>query len=628
MNLIRLEKIRHRNEERILVRFSYNDELIALLKTIDGCKWSATHKCWHVPYHNDYFHHLENLFKGAGRIVPAGKDVIKKRQDEDINPEQATVKLPGAKNQQAESGNYRQGPATDFRNGNDSETGIRQSKSSLHANNRSYIRIYRDTMGLKRLSPLTRKVYQNFFGEFLEFYPETAINELSYHEIYTYIKRKAMVLGYTRRKQMIAAIKFYYEKVLGRDKMFFNLGKEYDIQAMPLFLPIYKIRKILDRINSPHDRLLLFLAYHLNFTPKKISNLAINCMEEIVNLPLISGEVNKYIKSLLEEHLHGLTNSGYLFEKNSGQYKPQEIRQKVYRLLGYYGLDDIYREQAQMMIESTDFSERTKKMYLSTFLKFLQFFNYKHPVYINGEDVREYLVMNREKSGYFQDMVINSLKFYLLKAYKRNISDTYFIRPRKGHYLPDVFRREELVAIFKQLENNKKHALLIGLIYSGGLRRSEVQEIKLNDIDLKKCNIFIKGGKGQRDRYTIFSAGQHGLIKEYVEAYKPKKYLFEGPVPGARYSFSSMANVLKNAARAAGIQRRVHLHMLRHSFATHLLEDGYDIRYIQELLGHVNLKTTQVYTHITNYALRNVKSPFDNLPFPEKNNIFKPGHSP
>jgi site-specific recombinase XerD len=145
------------------------------------------------------------------------------------------------------------------------------------------------------------------------------------------------------------------------------------------------------------------------------------------------------------------------------------------------------------------------------------------------------------------------------------------------------------------------------------MRREELRQLKINDIDLKRNRIFIRGGKGDKDRYTLFSQELHGMMKEYLEKEQPKLFLFEGARAGHAYSVTSMVNVLKKSALSAGIQRNVHIHMLRHSFATHLLEDSWDIRYIQELMGHRSIKTTTRYTHIISDALKNVKSPFDKM---------------
>jgi len=204
------------------------------------------------------------------------------------------------------------------------------------------------------------------------------------------------------------------------------------------------------------------------------------------------------------------------------------------------------------------------------------------------------------------------IKFFFEKVHKTEISEKYVIRPRKGFFLPDFFTREELVAIIHHT-HNIKHRLLISLFYCSGMRREEMRQLKIADVNIKTNRIFVRSAKGKKDRYTLFSQHLHSLLQEYLEKEKPKIYLFEGSIVGKPYSTSSMANVLKRSALSAGIRRRVHIHMLRHSFATHLLEDGWDIRYVQELLGHSNIKTTTIYTHIVNDALNTVRSPFDRM---------------
>jgi site-specific recombinase XerD len=222
------------------------------------------------------------------------------------------------------------------------------------------------------------------------------------------------------------------------------------------------------------------------------------------------------------------------------------------------------------------------------------------------------MILHREKSTSHQDNLVNSFKFFFERVHNQTLSDKYVMRPRRGFHLPDYFNKEEIMAMLNSTEN-LKHKLVIAIGYTAGLRRQEIQNLRLADIDLKNNRIFIKDSKGKKDRYTLFSKHLHNILKTYLEKERPKVFLFEGTKPGIKYSTTSMAKVLKKMAKAAGIQRKVHLHMLRHSFATHLLEDGKDIRYVQELLGHRSIKTTERYTHIISDALLTVTSPFDRL---------------
>jgi site-specific recombinase XerD len=182
-------------------------------------------------------------------------------------------------------------------------------------------------------------------------------------------------------------------------------------------------------------------------------------------------------------------------------------------------------------------------------------------------------------------------------------------RPKRVQRLPQVISKEDMVRIVANI-GNIKHKCIISLIYSAGLRRSELIQLKISDIDSQRMMIFIRGGKGNKDRYTLLSNSVLRDLRKYHQEYQPKAYLFEG-VHGGRYSASSIRKILNRAVQKVGINRRVTPHMLRHSFATHLLEDKVDLRYIQTLLGHKNSKTTEIYTHVAQYAIRGIKSPLD-----------------
>jgi site-specific recombinase XerD len=155
-----------------------------------------------------------------------------------------------------------------------------------------------------------------------------------------------------------------------------------------------------------------------------------------------------------------------------------------------------------------------------------------------------------------------------------------------------------------------RHKTLLSLIYSGGFRLGEALGLKLCDIDSQRMLIHIKGAKGRKDRYTLLSQKALAILREYYRVYTPKVYLFEGP-NGECYSPRSVQNVVKNAVARAGINKRITPHSLRHSFATHLLENGTDLRYIQNLLGHNSPKTTMIYTHVSDMAVQKIRNPFD-----------------
>ena len=182
-------------------------------------------------------------------------------------------------------------------------------------------------------------------------------------------------------------------------------------------------------------------------------------------------------------------------------------------------------------------------------------------------------------------------------------------RPMKKERLPQVLAKEEVLDMIN-CTRNLKHRCIIKLLYSAGLRRSELLNLKLVDIESARMLIKIKDGKGKKDRYTLLSNGLLDELRTYYREYRPKKYLFEGN-EGVRYSASSVAKIVARSAQWAKIKKPVTPHMLRHSFATHLLEQGVDLRYIQTLLGHNSSRTTEIYTHVAVNGLKSIKNLLD-----------------
>ena len=185
-------------------------------------------------------------------------------------------------------------------------------------------------------------------------------------------------------------------------------------------------------------------------------------------------------------------------------------------------------------------------------------------------------------------------------------------RPRPEHKLPNVLSKEEIAAILAA-PKNPKHKAMLSLIYACGLRRSELLNLKPANIDSKRHLLIILNSKGKKDRVIPISDKLIEMLRAYYIMYKPKEWLFEGQNANEQYSETSLQKVLKMAVETAKIKKLVTLHWLRHSYATHLLESGVDLRYIQELLGHSSSKTTEIYTHVTEKSLQKIKSPFDDL---------------
>jgi site-specific recombinase XerD len=206
---------------------------------------------------------------------------------------------------------------------------------------------------------------------------------------------------------------------------------------------------------------------------------------------------------------------------------------------------------------------------------------------------------------------INAIKFYFEQVLKREKMFFEIPRPKKPSILPKVINATDIKKLFKVTEN-LKHNTMLKLCYGMGLRVSEIINLKVTDIDSKNMQVFVARAKGKKDRYANLPETILEQLREYYTAYKPKKYLFEGQY-GDQYSIRSAQQVFKTAIKKAKINKEVSIHGLRHSFATHLLENGTDIKFIQELLGHNDIKTTLRYTHVSEKSLKKIKSPLDNM---------------
>ncbi len=230
-------------------------------------------------------------------------------------------------------------------------------------------------------------------------------------------------------------------------------------------------------------------------------------------------------------------------------------------------------------------------------------------------EINKYLaeVASTKISGSKLNIIISAIKFYYTKViFRPDFEIEKIKRPRKELNLPNILSKREIEMILGAL-TNLKHITLLYTIYSSGLRLNEILNLRVQDISFERNQIFVKKGKGKKDRVVMLSEVLKLLLIKYTDKYKPVFWLFEGQDQKTQYSASSIQKVVKQAAYKAGISKPVTPHKIRHCFATHLLDEGTDIRYIQELLGHKDIKTTLIYTHVTTKDIRKIKSPLDNL---------------
>lgn len=281
-------------------------------------------------------------------------------------------------------------------------------------------------------------------------------------------------------------------------------------------------------------------------------------------------------------------------------------------------LETILQKEALLVMERKlslrGYAANTAKTYLEQFKLFLRFYPTYAPQDLTEAEISNYLLylINKKKvSKSTQNQAINAIKFYYEKVLGHEKKVYYLERPLKEKRLPLVLNQEEVISIFGAV-TNLKHSLMLMLIYSAGLRRSELINLRIGDLDVERQVVFIRGGKGRKDRQSLLAKNLEPLLRQYLADYKPRRWLFEGE-RGEQYSVSSLQQIFKRALEKSGVKKEAHLHTLRHSFATHLLESGASTRYIQVLLGHESSKTTEIYTQVTSFSLSKIQSPLDRL---------------
>ncbi|MDQ3017631.1 MAG: site-specific integrase [Bacteroidota bacterium] len=292
-----------------------------------------------------------------------------------------------------------------------------------------------------------------------------------------------------------------------------------------------------------------------------------------------------------------------------------------YGVVGSGGMDALSQDHVKGLddlvswMTSKRYSSQTIQTYTGVLKLFFQYFNTKPVAEITATDVIEYnnkYILAKNYSSSYQNQLVNALKIYYKIVEQTDMEIELLHRPRKERLLPNVLSQDEVRRLLT-VSSNVKHRAMLSLIYSCGLRRGELLALKIQDIDSGRQLLHIHQAKGKKDRVVPLSIKIIQLLREYYASHHPVQWLFEGIQKGERYSEKSLESVLKQAVRKAGIKKPVSLHWLRHSYATHLLEAGTDLRYIQVLLGHNSSRTTEIYTHVSTLHLQQIRSPFDSL---------------
>lgn len=555
---MKLSKITHKNELRIRVEFPYDAATTAQLRQIPDTRWSRTLKSWHVPYTKEAFAQLKALFPDV--------------EYEAASPTQNTTShpIPLLKTKRAIENNepellkkFELNNKTNF----DAKSEIAIEITARHiyvkmpkndadiAFVRSFKFVLWDSKNYCWKIPNYKNTAEKIKAYFSDCNPK--ISEFTADII---VEEPTTVATYTKNEMLVIN---HSDKVF---KVFFSFNKEivYALKKIPFtqwnddghYWTIPYSEKYLNELKRIAADYLLQFKYSMEQKPKIKPRTSRHDIENFRECP------TEYISKLKELRYSQNTIDTYkhMFEEFINYYPDTEIQ-------------DISDEM------------------IVAFLR--------------------YLVNERNISGSYQNQSINSIKFYFERVLGGQRKVYTIDRPRKEKFLPEVLSEEEVTKIINATENLKYKAILM-TIYSAGLRVSELTNLKIKDIDSNRMQIRVEQAKGKKDRYTLLSNRTLAILRNYIVQHKPKLWLFESS-DGEPYKPRSIQEILKKSVDKTGIKKKISVHTLRHSFATHLLEAGTDIRYIQSLLGHSSGKTTEIYTHITTKGFDQIKSPLDKL---------------
>lgn len=562
-----VSKIVHKNEVRIKVEFDYDAESLACLRKIKDTRWSKTLHAWHIPYNKESFDQLKSFFPDLEYESMSKEEKIAKTENEiriklikPVEKAQAPLQLILKKNVQ-----------------DDLKTIIRpveyiEKNAGVHiaiTPKRLFIRLPKNDTDIQYLRSFRYVNWDN-------------------------ANRQWIVPNYGKNLELL---KSYFDK---RQVSYTNSNDLRIIEKIEVEIEAGKLKVV--NIRNRVLKVYVSFNHDLIVGIKKLTKCKWNPAENCWTAPYSISNA-EHLRELAQNH-----SLQYSYEIKSGTAGAPRLPKAA----NFQKCPAEYIDK----LKEIRYSKNTLDTYTDLFEEFINYYANKSLPDITEDEIvafLRYLVNIRKVSTSYQNQSINAIKFYYERVLggKRKI---YFIeRPIKENYLPEVLSEEEISQLIKTIQNIK-HRAIIMTIYSGGLRISELINLKIKDINSDRMQLRISQSKGKKDRYTLLSKKTLLILRQYFKEYKPNQWLFEGE--GQRqYSCRAIQNILRIAVIKAGIKKHVTVHTLRHSFATHLLEHGTELRYIQSLLGHSNSKTTEIYTHITTKGFNQIKSPLDEIEF-------------
>jgi len=560
-----VSKINHHSENRIRVDFTYNAEIVAKLRQIPDVRWSKTLGAWHIPYTKEAFERLKALYPDMEHL----------NTSTELDAEQSNDR--GKLNNATPEADIRISKLV-LKKQIESKDHVNDVKTPIITTKRAEINI----------SITTKRIFVQLPKN------ETDTQFLTSFRYVHWDKnnRQWIIPNYGKNLELLKSY-FQNRTVVITEQSDQKINETKTTLAEADKVKVLNIQNRILRIYFTYNRTLI----------EEMKKIALSRWNSAGNCWTIPYNEQNAEKTHELAQAYGLKWDYQIISKTEGT--PRQPKHA-----GYIRCPASYTEK----LKELRYSINTQNVYTDLFEEFINYYPEKQAEEITEEEIisfLRYLVNERKISTSYQNQSINAIKFYYERVLggKRKI---YLIeRPRKENYLPEVLSEEEVAAILKTI-TNIKHKALIMTIYSGGLRISELINLRIKDIDSNRMQIRIEQSKGKKNRYTLLSKKTLLTLRKYFAEYKPKEWLFEGE-NGGQYADSSIYSIFKKALVAAKITKKVTIHSLRHSFATHLLENGTDLRYIQNLLGHSSSKTTEIYTHITNKGFDQIKNPLDKL---------------
>lgn len=567
--MLQIKKISHKGDFQIGLYFGFDEDLKARARSL-GATWSQTHKCWYLLYNAENYNRIKQKFDEI-EILKSENDIL---PPEPARIRQETVHI-------AE-------PISEL------QPDMSVEHKGIGPENAGKI-VFKGSLGKYWIlqAPYRKGLTQKLMEIKGVYWNEKNKAFFVFRHVNTKIKVEALLdVGplfpedyYDAAKIVVNSNTIIELDACADDKRWMILR----CPKIPFILEQVK-RWEASRYSKAND------AYMLNATPSVFEN-----------LKEIAVKLNIQIKSNLPD--------GYLRKsKTLNKHARQLIGMREALLKQVPVMMHTYTLAMLDYMYAMNYSANTVRSYVSAFNLFLRIHEYQSPDTLTERQIIRYLAKKVEQglSASTIDMIINALKFYFRNVLHRDSFELKLPHPKKGLKLPVVMSLSECAELFRNVDN-PKHKLLLLLGYGSGLRRSEVVSLKWEDILFNEHKMIIRQSKGNKDRVVMLPYSVVSYLENYRKLYGTDCWVFPGQYKGEALSTGTMYEVMKKAVEKMGLDKNATVHTLRHSFATHLLENGTDIRYIQQLLGHSSIRTTMVYTHITPSAAKKIISPLDQM---------------